>query len=99
MAAPVVEPYFGPSPQSVMVPSAQSVPYLAAAVDGCSPDGCKAHCCGRHPLFSKPCEYFDRAHGCCLHKAAAATLIGVPAGVVGEVKQIIHGCPPGPQPY
>ena len=51
----------------------------------------------RHPLFSKPREYWDGSGDKKIVKAAAATFIGVPAGFVGEVKQIIVGAPPEPR--
>jgi hypothetical protein len=50
----------------------------------------------RHPLFSKPRQYWDTSGDNKVVKAAAATFIGVPAGVVGEVKQIFVGAPPAP---
>ncbi len=48
----------------------------------------------RHPLFTKPREYWETSGNNKIVKAAAATFIGVPAGFVGEVKQIIVGAPP-----
>jgi hypothetical protein len=48
----------------------------------------------RHPLFYKPKEYWETAGDNKLVKAAKATFIGVPAGFVGEVKQIFVGAPP-----
>jgi hypothetical protein len=51
----------------------------------------------RHPLFYKPREYWQTSGDNKVVKAAAATFIGVPAGVVGEVKQIITGSPPPPR--
>ena len=51
----------------------------------------------RHPLFSKPREYWDNSGDKKIVKAAAATFIGVPAGFVGEVRQIIVGSPPEPR--
>ena len=51
----------------------------------------------RHPLFSKPKEYWDSSGDKKIVKAAAATFIGVPAGFVGEFKQIITGAPPEPR--
>jgi hypothetical protein len=51
----------------------------------------------RHPLFKKPREYWDSSGDKKIVKAAAATFIGVPAGFVGEVKQIIVGAPPEPR--
>ena len=48
----------------------------------------------RHPLFSKPRQYWETSGDNKIVKAAAATFIGVPAGFVGEVKQIFVGAPP-----
>jgi hypothetical protein len=48
----------------------------------------------RHPLLYKPREYWDTSGDNRVVKAAAATFIGVPAGVVGEVRQIFTGAPP-----
>jgi hypothetical protein len=48
----------------------------------------------RHPLFSRPRDYWEKSNSNKVVKAAAATFIGVPAGFVGEVKQIIVGAPP-----
>ena len=48
----------------------------------------------RHPLFIKPREYYDNSGSNRVVKAAAATVIGVPAGIIGEIKQIVVGTPP-----
>jgi hypothetical protein len=48
----------------------------------------------RHPLFTKPRQYWEKSGDNKIVKAAAATFIGVPAGFVGEVKQIFVGAPP-----
>jgi hypothetical protein len=48
----------------------------------------------RHPLFSKPRDYWESSGDNKIVKAAAATFVGVPVGVFGEVKQIIVGAPP-----
>ena len=48
----------------------------------------------RHPLFTRPKQYWDTSGDNKIVKAAAATFIGVPAGFVGEVKQIFVGAPP-----
>jgi hypothetical protein len=52
----------------------------------------------RHPLFSKPRDYWDTSGDNKIVKAAAATFVGVPVGMYGEVKQIIVGTPQAP-PY
>lgn len=51
----------------------------------------------RHPLFTKPREYWETSGDNKVVKAAAATFIGVPAGFVGEFKQIITGVPSEPR--
>jgi hypothetical protein len=51
----------------------------------------------RHPLFSKPRDYWDTSGDNKVVKAAAATFVGVPAGLYGEVKQIIVGAPADPR--
>jgi len=48
----------------------------------------------RHPIFSKPRDYWEGAGDNKLVKAAAATLVGVPVGIVSEVRQIVLGSPP-----
>ncbi len=47
----------------------------------------------RHPLFYKPHDYYTKTNSNALVKAGAATFVGVPAGVVGEVKQLVTGKP------
>ena len=51
----------------------------------------------RHPLFSKPRDYWETSGDNKIVKAAAATFVGVPAGMYGEVKQIIVGTPTEPR--
>ena len=48
----------------------------------------------RHPLFSKPRDYYESSGNNGLVKAAAATFIGIPAGILGEARQIVVGRPP-----
>lgn len=47
----------------------------------------------RHPLFRKPMEYYNSSGDNVVVKAAAATVVGIPAGVLGEVRQIVVGRP------
>jgi hypothetical protein len=49
----------------------------------------------RHPLFSKPRDYYEGAGNNRIVKAGAAVIVGIPAGVVGELRQIAVGRPPG----
>jgi hypothetical protein len=51
----------------------------------------------RHPLFSKPRDYWDTSGDNKVVKAAAATFVGVPVGMYSEVKQIIVGVPQDPR--
>jgi hypothetical protein len=51
----------------------------------------------RHPLLAKPREYWESSGDNKIVKAAAATFIGVPAGIFGEMKQIVVGTPPEPR--
>ena len=48
----------------------------------------------RHPLFSRPREYYDNSGSNKVVKTAAAVVVGVPAGIFGELKQIVVGAPP-----
>src|SRR5258708_31578933 len=50
----------------------------------------------RHPLLSKPREYYESSGSNTAVKVAAATVVGIPAGIVGELRQIVVGRPPGP---
>lgn len=47
----------------------------------------------RHPLLFKPRDYYETTNGGKLTKTAAAAVIGVPAGIVGELRQIVAGRP------
>jgi hypothetical protein len=51
----------------------------------------------RHPLLYKPREYWETSGNNTIVKAAAATFVGVPAGILGEMRQIIVGAPPQPR--
>src|SRR5262245_30399830 len=48
----------------------------------------------RHPVLSKPREYWESSGNNTIVKAAAATFVGVPVGLFGEVRQIVVGSPP-----
>jgi len=86
------------APRTVISPE----PSLSGTVDG---DGSKVATAptrtvtfvDRHPLFSKPRDYWDTSGDNKVVKAAAATFVGVPVGVYGEVKQIIVGTPAEPK--
>lgn len=47
----------------------------------------------RHPLFYKPREYYEISGENKVVKTAAATFIGIPAGILGEMRQIVVGQP------
>lgn len=54
----------------------------------------KATFVDRHPLLARPRDvYHNTSHGPIV-KTTAATFVGVPVGVVHEVKQILCGIPP-----
>jgi hypothetical protein len=69
-------------PDVAIVDRAKPVPRTASAVD-------------RHPLLSKPRQYYDDTNSNKVAKTAAAAFIGVPAGIFGELKQIVVGVPQG----
>jgi len=48
----------------------------------------------RHPLLSKPRDYWESSGDNKIVKTAAATFVGVPVGVYSELKQIVVGAPP-----
>jgi len=48
----------------------------------------------RHPLFSRPMHYYDSTQSNKVVKVGVATVVGVPAGIFGEMKQIVVGAPP-----
>jgi len=65
----------------------------AAVADGTATPARTVSWVDRHPLFSKPRDYWETSGDNKVVKAAAATFVGVPAGLYGEVKQIIVGTP------
>jgi hypothetical protein len=62
----------------------------ATVVEG-PPAGTQLTWIDRHPLFYKPRDYYDSSGDNTLVKTAAATFIGVPAGIFGELKQVVSG--------
>lgn len=48
----------------------------------------------RHPIASAPRDIYESTNSNKFVKVAAATVVGVPVGVFGEVKQIVVGTPP-----
>src|ERR1700678_4390306 len=50
----------------------------------------------RHPLFYKPRDYYESSGSNAVVKTAAAVVVGVPVGIVGELPQIVVGTPPAP---
>lgn len=51
----------------------------------------------RHPFLYKPRDYWEGAGDNKVVKATAATVVGIPAGIVGELKQIVVGRPTEPK--
>ncbi|WP_435021444.1 hypothetical protein TA3x_002377 [Tundrisphaera sp. TA3] len=47
----------------------------------------------RHPLLSRPRDYYESSGNNKFVKTAAAAVVGVPAGIVGELRQIVTGTP------
>jgi hypothetical protein len=50
----------------------------------------------RHPLLYKPRDYYENSGENKVVKTAAAVVVGVPVGIVTELKQIVVGSPPTP---
>jgi hypothetical protein len=48
----------------------------------------------RHPLFSKPRDLYEKTDSNPVVKTAAAGFIGIPSGLVGELRQIVVGTSP-----
>jgi hypothetical protein len=48
----------------------------------------------RHPILSKPRDYWESSGDNKIVKGAAATFVGVPVGIYSEMKQIVVGAPP-----
>ena len=53
----------------------------------------------RHPLLSKPRDYYENAGSNKIVKTGAATLVGIPAGILGEMRQIVIGRPAEQRSY
>jgi hypothetical protein len=68
-------------------------------VEGTPPAGTAVTWVDRHPLFSKPRQYYDNsASSNKVARVVSATVIGVPVGLFGELKQIVVGTPNQPRP-
>jgi hypothetical protein len=84
--------------------SASKEPSLAAADEGGSgfvvskPPPAEISVVDRHPLLSKPREVYNNAGNNKIVKVAGATIVGVPMGIAGEIRQIIVGTPSTPPP-
>lgn len=65
-------------------------PDIAAAAPARRPTGIV----DRHPLFSKPRDVYENAGNNKIVKVAGATIVGIPMGVFGELRQIVVGRPP-----
>ncbi|MFO0958509.1 MAG: hypothetical protein U0800_13955 [Isosphaeraceae bacterium] len=48
----------------------------------------------RHPMFSKPRQMYESTNGNAVVKSGSAVLVGVPVGVVGEIRQVFTGNQP-----
>ena len=47
----------------------------------------------RHPLLYKPKEMYENSGNNTIVKVAGATLVGIPVGIFGELRQIVVGRP------
>lgn len=47
----------------------------------------------RHPLFSRPREIYNNSGNNKIVKVAGATIVGIPMGIAGELRQIVVGAP------
>lgn len=70
-------------------------PEIAAAAPARRPSGIV----DRHPLFSKPRDVYENAGTNKVVKVAGATIVGIPMGVIGELRQIVVGRPPEARGY
>ncbi len=88
----------GPSKRTLAStePGLSTVPGDAdvAIVDRAKPVPSSTAFVDRHPLFSRPRDYYEKTDTNKAGKTAAAAVIGVPAGIYGELKQIVVGAPP-----
>lgn len=75
-------------------PSLQGGTAVAAAPEAAAP--ASPAWVDRHPLFSRPRDIYEgTASHNKLVKGAAATVVGVPVGLFGELRQIVVGTAPG----
>ena len=86
----------GPSKRTVVTnePGLSTVPGESgvAVIDSPKPASSVAFV-DRHPLFSKPRQYYTETNSNKVVKTAAAAVVGVPTGIYGELKQIVVGAP------
>jgi hypothetical protein len=87
----------GPSTRTL----ASSEPGLSAESEGsvvtrAKPTPSSVTFVDRHPLFYKPRDYYEKTESNKVARTAAAAVIGVPAGIYGELKQIVVGAPATP---
>ncbi len=84
--------------------AAKPEPSLAAADEGGSgfvvskPPPPEVGVVERHPLLYKPREIYNSAGNNKIVKVAGATIVGVPMGIAGEIRQILVGTPQTPAP-
>ena len=48
----------------------------------------------RHPLLSRPRDWYESTNGNKFKRTAVAAVVGVPSGIGGEIRQIVVGRPP-----
>jgi hypothetical protein len=67
---------------------------IAGAADPTAPAASSPAWVDRHPLFARPRDiYVSTPSRSKLVKGAAATVVGVPMGIFGEMRQIVAGNP------
>lgn len=96
--AVIITPGCAKNRQKVMVSNNRPIIEGASSVGGSEivvnqPASNGSRFIDRHPLFYKPGEYYTTYDGNVVVRGARATFVGIPAGVVGEVKQAFRGVP------
>lgn len=87
-----------PPPPASSDPIAAGATGTDVAVVDASPAGQDDGVIARHPLFRKPRDYYNSTNSNKAVKTAAAAVVGVPAGIIGEFRQIVVGRPASSSP-
>ncbi len=84
---------------------AASEPSLSGSVDGGTtvaatpPPATSLTWVDRHPIFSRPRDMYETTNSNKVVKTAAAAVVGIPVGFVGEIRQIVVGNPNSASKY